>query len=84
MNILGKLFKGNTKDEDKSEKSEKSVDNEVTEVDEDRSIIIIDEAFRFGEHQALYDTCMSLKYSPANTSNFDIQDIADSNNSLRS
>lgn len=47
------------------------------EVDEDRSIIIIDEAFRFGEHQALYDTCMSLKYSPANTSNFDIQDIAD-------
>ena len=47
------------------------------EVDEGRDIIIIDEAFKFGEHQALYDTCMSLKYSPANTSNFDIQEISD-------
>ena len=47
------------------------------EVDEGRDIIIMDEAFKFGEHQALYDTCMSLKYSCANTSNFDIQDISD-------
>ena len=47
------------------------------EVDEGRDIIIMDEAFKFGEHQSLYDTCMSLKYSPANTSNFDIQDITD-------
>ena len=47
------------------------------EVDEGRDIVIIDEAFTYGEHTALYDTCMSLKYSPANTSNFDIQDITD-------
>tara|TARA_B100001094_G_C17984397_1_gene696880 strand:- start:82 stop:837 length:756 start_codon:yes stop_codon:yes gene_type:complete len=47
------------------------------EVDEGRDIVIIDEAFRFGEHQALYDSCMSLKYCCANTSNFDIQDVAD-------
>ena len=47
------------------------------EVDEGRDIIIMDKAFKFGEHQALYDTCMSLKYSCANTSNFDIQDITD-------
>ena len=47
------------------------------EVDEGRDIIIMDEAFKFGEHQALYDTCMSLKYSCANTSNFDVQDITD-------
>ncbi len=47
------------------------------EVDEGRDIIIMDKAFKFGDHQALYDTCMSLKYSCANTSNFDIQDISD-------
>ena len=47
------------------------------EVDEGRDIIIMDKAFKFGEHQALYDTSMSLKYSCANTSNFDIQDITD-------
>ena len=47
------------------------------EVDEGRGIIIMDEAFKFGEHQALYDTCMSLKYSCTSYSNFDIQDIAD-------
>ncbi len=47
------------------------------EVDEGRDIIIMDEAFKVGEHQALYDTCMSLKYSCANSSNFDIQDIDD-------
>lgn len=47
------------------------------EVDEGRDIVIIDEAFKFGEHQALYDTCMTLKYSCANSSNFDIQDVAD-------
>ena len=47
------------------------------EVDEGRDIIIIDEAFRFGEHQALYDSCMALKYCCANTSNFDIQNVAD-------
>ena len=47
------------------------------EVDESRDIVIIDEAFKAGEHQALYDTCMTLKYSCANSSNFDIQDVAD-------
>jgi len=47
------------------------------EVDEGRDIIIMDEAFKAGEHQALYDTCMTLKYSCANSSNFDIQDVAD-------
>lgn len=47
------------------------------EVDEGRDIIIMDKAFKFGDHQALYDTCMSLKYSCANTSNFDIQNISD-------
>ena len=47
------------------------------EVDEGRDIIIMDKAFKFGEHQALYDTCMSLKYSCANTSNFNIQNITD-------
>ena len=47
------------------------------EVDEDRDIIIIDEAFNFGEHQVLYDTCMTLRYTCANSSNFDIQNIAD-------
>jgi len=47
------------------------------EVDEGRDIIIMDKAFKFGDHQALYDTCMSLRYSCANTSNFDIQDISD-------
>ena len=47
------------------------------EVDEGRDIVIMDKAFKFGEHQALYDTSMSLKYSCANTSNFDIQDITD-------
>ena len=47
------------------------------EVDKGRDIIIMDKAFKFGEHQALYDTCMSLKYSCANTSNFNIQNITD-------
>ena len=47
------------------------------EVDEGRDIIIMDEAFKFGDHLALYDTCMSLKYSCKNTSNLDIQDISD-------
>ena len=47
------------------------------EVDEGRDIIIMDEAFKFGDHQALYDTCMSLRYSCKNTSNLDIQDITD-------
>ena len=47
------------------------------EVDEGRDIIIMDEAFKAGEHQALYDTCMTLKYSCANSSNFDIQDVSD-------
>ncbi len=47
------------------------------EVDEGRDIIIMDEAFKFGDHQSLYDTCMSLKYTCANTSNFDIQNISD-------
>ena len=47
------------------------------EVDEGRDIIIMDDAFKFGDHQALYDTCMSLRYSCKNTSNLDIQDISD-------
>ena len=47
------------------------------EVDEGRDIIIMDEAFKFGDHQALYDTCMSLRYSCKNTSNLDIQNISD-------
>ena len=47
------------------------------EVDEGRDIVIIDEAFKFGDHLALYDTCMSLKYSCKNTSNLDIQNISD-------
>jgi len=47
------------------------------EVDEGRDIIIMDEAFKFGEHHALYDICMSLKYSCTSYSNFDIQDITD-------
>jgi len=47
------------------------------EVDEGRDIIIIHEAFKVGEHQALYDTCMTLRYSCANSSNFDIQNIDD-------
>lgn len=47
------------------------------EVDEDRNIIIIDESFTLGEQQALYDTCMTLRYTCANSSNFDIQNISD-------
>ena len=47
------------------------------DVDEDRSITIIDDAFTAGELDALYTYCISLQYKVCNVSNFDIQNITD-------
>tara|TARA_B100001996_G_scaffold147703_1_gene112515 strand:+ start:1529 stop:2284 length:756 start_codon:yes stop_codon:yes gene_type:complete len=47
------------------------------EVDDTRSIVIIDDAFKFSELQDLYNACMTLNYKCTNTSFSDIQDIPD-------